>query len=35
MDLIYTESFKGFEMKPVWVLSYSPQDKSFKGFPYE
>ena len=31
----YTESFKGFEMKPLWVYSYSPQDKNFRGFPYE
>ena len=31
----YTESFKGFEMKPLWVFSYSPRDKNFRGFPYK
>ena len=30
-----TESFKGFEIKPLWVFSYSPRDKNFMGFPYE
>ena len=35
-DLIsYTESLKGFEMKPLWVFSDSPRDKNFMGFPYE
>ena len=31
----YTESLKGFEMKPLWVFSDSPRDKNFMGFPYE
>ena len=31
----YTESLKGFEMKPLWVFSDSPRDKNFRGFPYE
>ena len=35
MKNVYTASFKGFEMKPFWVFTYSPQDKNFRGFPYE
>ena len=25
----------GFEVKPLWVFSYSLRDKAFMGFPYE
>ena len=35
ISIVNTESFKGFEMKPLWVFSYSPRDKNFRGFPYE
>ena len=31
----YTESLKGFEMKPLWVFSDSARDKNFRGFPQE
>ena len=31
----FTESLKGFELKPLWVFSYSPRDKNFRDFPYE
>ena len=30
-----TESLKDFEMKPLLIFSCSPQDKNFRGFPYE
>ena len=29
----YTESFKDFKMKPLWIFSYSPRHKNFRGFP--
>ena len=35
MMLRYTESLKGFEMKPLRVFSDSPRDKNLRGFPYE
>ena len=35
VDNKYTESLKGFEMKPLWVFSDRPRDKNFSGFPYE
>ena len=35
MIYVYTESLKSFEMKPLWVFSDSPQEKNFRGFPYE
>ena len=31
----FTESFMGYQMKPLWVFSYSPRDKNFRGFQYE
>ena len=32
-NFTFTESLKGFEMKPIWVFSDSPRDKNFRGFP--
>ena len=32
---LYTESFKCFEMKHLWVFSDSPRDKNFRVFPYK
>ena len=32
-NFTFTESLKGFEMKPTWVFSDSPRDKNFRGFP--